>query len=792
LEPTENLLGNGLFGRGSTQWDCGLSSGTIVPVHPGSDAGASESTGDPVTMKPFAGNTSAPILLTYGQCRGMLLGQAKTDAEKWARSGPLNKYCQFHKVADDDLIVETGEKEYLQRRGAYLDTIQGSAGKKNSTRYNHSSNLDKWWYGIIAPRLALKDGGDDGLPSDFGGALSQALTDAGMSYREFAKATGANTRTISDYVRCGHQPQKTKASLIETFEKVLSLPAGTFIKRCRRLNQCPSQVTEQTLLRRQHSAARRAAIYGLVFKRWPERPQKEWRHLTAVASGQIIPFVGYRPGNFWAPGEDVDSAVTADAFLRPFEMFFGFCLKIGYTPERLTIALILDFPLVLKFFEFLRVRNGGTFLTNPAEILADTSHLPGFYTRTVEYWSWNIAALLKPDFGYLWQMSGYAKALSEEPPPAESYLPVSAGGALASPLENVSFGRFRSVATIPSPEEVQWRADCHQAYVAHKDWIIGKRERGEIVEVNAAVEKIEWITDLEEPLVPLIEGANKMEAALPPEPTKANMAPELYAWRKAKRAIAFQDIVIFRMMTAVPLRPKNVRLMTFKGPRPNLFKRPGSKNWWLRYRKSQMKNRKDPFFSLPESLTPYIDEFFKIHRPYLLGPKTKYVFRPSGLDQKRRVASKADAPISKELYQQRFAQFTAQYVGAPGFSPNVMRHIVVTAWLKEDPNGLLVAAAILDDKVDQIEKKYAKLKKQDLYAHFSRFHEITIERVNNGVVSHASLNTLAGSDLEIVLAMITNAKARQQSVAEIEAAFKAVLRSVRSKEAIKAQRSIAA
>jgi hypothetical protein len=504
-----------------------------------------------------------------------------------------------------------------------------------------------------------------------------------------------------------------------------------------------------------------------------------------VALGRLTPFQGYKHGDFWSADSDHgDSVGSAKVALPCFQAFFGLCVRLGYSPDRLTIALVKNHALVEKFFEFLRVRNGGNFLTDPAEILGDTSHLKGSHTHTTENWSRIMAGLLRPDLGYLWQISGYSQALSTTAP-AESYLPVSAGANLSFSLILSPTGPMpmpRPLLHVPE-EEDRWRDECREAWASRKSWLVGLLRRSQIRRVRAGVERVDWITELDAPLTPLIAGANKMEALLSPEPDPTAMSPELYAYRKTKRALAFQDMLMLRLLTAIPLRPKNVRQMTFTGENPNLFRKKGSKHWWLTFKKWQMKNKKEPSICLPESLTPYIDEFFKNHRPFLQGAKANYVFRASGLNN-RQLNDPAVA-ISEDCYQQRFLHFTKSYIGSPGFSPNAMRHIVVTAWLKEDPNGILVAATVLDDEVQQIIKSYSQLRKHDLYAHFARFHEESIQRVTYGVVPHADLAGQPRHVLELFVAALGNANNRGQSVADLQGAVKAVLRSVISKAALR-------
>lgn len=734
-------------------------------------------------MKAPKSPVTAPVLLSAAQARDSFIQQANTNEEKWARSGPLNKYYQYHGVKDDDLIAETTEEIYVARRNTYLAAMVTPGQKTKSTAYNHKSKLDSWYYGHVRPRITAQENGKgDGLPPNFAGAFAQALADAGMNVYQLVRVIGTPNQDLRHYL-AGLQPTQKSRALIEKIENALGLAPGTLIRRCRRLSPTGSHETETFLARKKQQVARKNALYWLHFRNWPERLKKEWTHLTNVALGRLTPFPGYKHGDFWsAGGDDDDSVGSAKMALSCFQSFFGFCIRVGYSRDHLTIALVKNHALVQKFFEFLRVRNGENFLTDPAEILGDTSHLPGFHTTTTENYSRTMVALLRPDRGYLWQISGYSQALSTTAP-AESYLPVSASANLSLSLILSPTGTMPPLLSVPE-EECKWRDECREAWASHKSWLFGLNRRSKIRRVRAGVERVNWITEMDAPLVPLIEAANKMEALLPPEPDPGAMSFELYTYRKAKRALAFQDMLMLRLLTAIPLRPKNVRLMTFTGQNPNLFRKKESKHWWLTFKKWQMKNKKEPSICLPESLTPYIDEFFKSHRPFLFGAKANYVFRTGGLHKSGEGTDPAAAMLER-YYQQRFLHFTNYYIGAPGFSPNAMRHIVVTAWLKEDPNAILVAATVLDDEVQQIIKSYSQLRKHDLYAHFARFHEESIQRVTYGVVPHADLAGQPRHVLELFVAVLGNAKNRRQSVDDLEGAVKAVLRSVISKAALR-------
>jgi hypothetical protein len=110
-----------------------------------------------------------------------------------------------------------------------------------------------------------------------------------------------------------------------------------------------------------------------------------------------------------------------------------------------------------------------------------------------------------------------------------------------------------------------------------------------------------------------------------------------------------------------------------------------------------------------------------------------------------------------------------------------MRHIVITAWLKENPDGLMVAAAILDDEVQRVIDSYSHLRKEDLYRQYKDMCEVTFERCVNGTVAHDPLQQIPVCYLEAIVAALGNAIARKQTLADVEAAMKAILRRAKAK-----------
>jgi hypothetical protein len=212
----------------------------------------------------------------------------------------------------------------------------------------------------------------------------------------------------------------------------------------------------------------------------------------------------------------------------------------------------------------------------------------------------------------------------------------------------------------------------------------------------------------------------------------------------------------------------------------------------MKFKEWEKKNNKECGILLPSCLSADIDEFIEVHRPFLLGSHTDYVFRPSSFcrpskDPAKRQVQPTDpnAPIDGQWYTQRWYEFTGHFIGKPQFASYAMRHIVTTGWLKENPDGLLVAATILDDDVQRVIDNYAHLRKQDLYRHYERHYEATVERVLTGAVAHEPLQQIPACYLDTIVTAIENARNRGQSLEEVEIAMKAILRSVKGRQAMR-------
>jgi integrase len=129
---------------------------------------------------------------------------------------------------------------------------------------------------------------------------------------------------------------------------------------------------------------------------------------------------------------------------------------------------------------------------------------------------------------------------------------------------------------------------------------------------------------------------------------------------------------------------------------------------------------------LHESLWPYVEEFLFVHRQHLPGAKEcDYVFR-------RKTARKSiepDAPVPSCYLSRRIYALTQAYIpGCPGFSMHAFRHLVATEYIKNNPGGYAVAAAVLHDKEETVKECYAWVVPADKLLFWNQYVDAQRER----------------------------------------------------------------
>jgi integrase len=230
-------------------------------------------------------------------------------------------------------------------------------------------------------------------------------------------------------------------------------------------------------------------------------------------------------------------------------------------------------------------------------------------------------------------------------------------------------------------------------------------------------EPIRALINIQHPLDVLFELADAYEADAP----SRRASPH-------KKAVHYQNLFLIKFATLIPLRVFNLSVMTWKPDGTgNLYQRPDG-FWWVRFEPSYFKNQKgaakDRPFDVPlhPTLWPYVEEFLFTHRPHLAGASAcDYVFRP-GTTRGAANFRNADLPTSTTVLSRWVYKLSQRFIpDCPGFSIHAFRHLVATEYIKNNPAGYAIAAAILHDREETVRKNYAWVMPADKFGFWNDY-----------------------------------------------------------------------
>jgi integrase len=337
----------------------------------------------------------------------------------------------------------------------------------------------------------------------------------------------------------------------------------------------------------------------------------------------------------------------------------------GLLPEDLTLALLSDSDYIYSFLQFKRER----------------SYLKQYNTATYTFLSF-CTSLLRPETGFLWQLPEFGAKLA-----------------------------------VPVPA-----ADWHEWCEHHRSVLLSIRKdlarENEFKKTRDPFEPIRSIIiNNQHPLDVLFELADAYEAD----------APSSHASPHGK-AVHYQNLFLIKFTTLTPLRAFNLSVLTWKQDGTgNLYQKPDG-SWWVRIDSSYLKNHKGaakerPFdVPLHASLRPYVETFLFTHRPHLLGANAcDYVFRP-GVTRKANMIRNASQPVPPGVLSRQTYRITQRYIpNCPGFGLHAFRHLVATEYIKNNPAGYAIAAAILHDKEETVRKNYAWVMPADKFGFWNDY-----------------------------------------------------------------------
>lgn len=441
----------------------------------------------------------------------------------------------------------------------------------------------------------------------------------------------------------------------------------------------------------------------------------------------LPPGMKRKPDAVWKIDKKTLKCGTSSTFRQSPASFFGYLYNVGgidinyqldgidvkikqdkFEPEDLTFALMGQANLLDSYIEsFMKLRwMGDEEEANDAqkEVIEkdDEEDQIGVYTNTVTGVLTNAISLLQPEMGYLVQH-----------PEFSTKLPLSCR---VFPLSG------RRLPENKQASKGEWKEWCTENLERCKE--LRRNISGKVVR-TVVEEPIKVLLQMPHPINGLLQFADRVEANL------------RTGYIKASQAVHYRALLQIKLLTVNPLRVKHYSMMTCKEDEfddtGNLYKtRDGA--WWIRFPKEAFKNfksmKQDEYkVQAHKSVWRYIETYRNDYRPYLAGCrqedkdkgiKCDYLFRPQYHNQV--TPEELAAPLSQAEISKTLRDYSHRYIDdCPGFGAHAYRHIVATDYLRNNPYGHLIVAAILHDTLRTVLQRYTHIQAQDMFNYYNRY-----------------------------------------------------------------------
>lgn len=495
----------------------------------------------------------------------------------------------------------------------------------------------------------------DRLPVDFGRCLRLLRSSKGFTIRSLVlnvhgKCPSLSRPTISHW-ELGHtSPLKLERKVIEEIENFLGIH-GPLLRRYDSVNASVSPWAPVRLTKKS---------YGF----WNELLNSEFEHLTWFKSTPQLPAgLERNKDGFWAKDA---SRKMWKSFLR---LFAGYCRQpvnepdpmlrgSGIPDSDLSLALLLDFDLVLKFCDFRKCRNAA-----------------GKYNASTVSFVAGLRNLVHPDSGYFTQHP--ARFCNH--PRLKDLLP--------SEVQVKILHHFET-RQLHSVEEC-FVALCDTVYNRANKFLTELTRGGLAEQTRDPSRHIKRVLEHDQPLECLLKLRDRMEAVVLP--------PQAYD----KNATHLQNIALVALMNVKPLRVR-----TLSDLRQGEIFRKDDGSWWAAVPRERFKNarfgaRDGWFGQIHKSVWSALDRYSSVARPILAkGRPCDYFW-----------IGRRGGRLSEMSIHGRFMAFTKAFIPefAPtGINPHAWRKVVANDNLKSDRiNAVAKSAQQLNDLPKTIMKSYA-------------------------------------------------------------------------------------
>jgi transcriptional regulator with XRE-family HTH domain len=601
----------------------------------------------------------------------------------------VNAWMRQFRLTDESPVGAEFGEGFNASLDEHIKGLQ-SEGKSKQTIDDRRSFLGKCretWAHLLQALCQLTASGD------FGQTLGDLIESSGMSISRVAREVRISATTLGEWIEGRVKPSKKSLAAVHRLEVFFRLPYSALAARLPRFlagswGCVRTGLTGYRKHFREVNQSRyflRAPLPGL---------QEEFdRAFSFYTDAAWLRLHRMKRNSKWRVREHDGRCPTAERVFAQVRRFLGY-LSLppnddrpvaggkGYLPEELTMALLSDSDLIYDYLQFKKER----------------TYLRQYNTDTKTYLEF-CSAILRPETGFLWQ----------------------------SPQLG---------AKLPSPVAAsEWHSWCERHRAVIKATLRDLTKEDEFKKTRDPFDAVRpLIVNNQHPLDVLNDLADAYEAERPPRNAS-----------KASRAAHFQFLFLIKFATLLPLRAFNFSVMTYRADNTgNLYQRPDG-SWWVTFSTTYLKNHKgaakgDPFdVPLHESLWPYAEEFLFDHRPHLVGAgECDYVFRL----RKSLKGAKPLAPVRPGYLSNVVYNLSQRYIpDCPGFSLHAFRHLVATEYIKNNPGGYAVAAAVLHDKEETVRRSYAWVVPADKFFFWNQYvdaqrdrRRIEEEEISQGVV----------------------------------------------------------
>lgn len=610
-----------------------------------------------------------------------------------------------------------------------------------------------------------------GLPDDFVGALMELVKKAGTSVHQLSRKVGMPTATLYHWINRTRIPNPKAIKHVRKLERVLEVPPGTLSSRLPGAHLSWQSRRRCTTAWREHQR-----ILCRLKYRLPEltgQPGEEWDELVLFFTELgWADARGLATNSEWRIRWNTNRCPTAELNCGFVRGFFGFlCLPetapdkriagLGFDPKDLTLALLTDADLVLKFLDFMKVR----------------SVSGSFNEATLKFLNFCMM-LARNETGYLRQRLGFGAKLPR--PVAENDWPEWCES------NRLKMLKFQKKITKSNKGDKGRR---------------GKNDRQDRVRMtrNPFEPVMDIITERQHPITALFDLADRLES----------LTPWMERGSKSMLAVHSRSIFQVRLIGSNPLRCENFSMMTYtpqdqdsfeqarelfrryrkekrtldvsklyvkttKGS--NLYQKPDG-SWWLRFNERDFKNDRGEDYEPGVRNAPYevpvvpsvwgaLNEYLFRHRPFLNESlvstlreerarrglpilsaddvlavmRCHYVFRPEHrgvrhVGSEQLLAGYGTGQMSARTLSGNIFSLTSRYLPeSKGFCAHACRHLVATEYIKNHPEGWEEAAVALHNTAAMVRKHYSWVSLSDRIKPWNDHHERLKEMHDRGEI----------------------------------------------------------